>query len=535
MCRIYFNFAHREDLTQKWVRQIIDKRFSTKPGGLPGNDDLGATSSWFVLSALGIYPFCPGTPDYTIGSPLFASVTLHLANNKTFHIKSLHAGAGNYYVHSLKLNNQPFRQLSISHAAVMKGGEMVFDMTRNSSNTWFDKKPTDVFSETKEYPAFEMSDYRLSAKQVFPNDSFWLRFSIKNKGAAGTKVVKLMIDGKEYNFKNCFVNKGAVIVDSIKIKLYKIGTTRITIDRKVVAQVSVLKPPYPYPSHPDISSLTVTPIVKLGNSAIIAFSAQNIGGDSRTFLIPVQLNNEIVRTDTVALLPGEIKTITNTIQSKKTGLQEIEIFKNTGKLKVYNNYKDAEILHLQLIDSAITKATVLDRSGFGNNGIIHNAENVALTDSLLLNKNCYVDVPNSYSLDHMDSTITVMAWVYPKAVSNGLTDMITKGDNHVLQLVNGKQLTFFAGGWGRGDCTVDLPADWLDHWHHIAGVCDGRSLKVYIDGILKGTTELQEAVNLSNTNKWTIGRNEEFPMQRIFTGYIDHVKVFALPLNAKGN
>ncbi len=136
-----FNFAHREDLTQKWVRQIIDKRFSTKPEGLPGNDDLGATSSWFVLSALGIYPFCPGTPDYTIGSPLFASVTLHFANNKTFRIKSLHSGAGNYYVHSLKLNNQPFRQLSISHAAVMKGGEMVFDMNRNSSNTWFGKKP----------------------------------------------------------------------------------------------------------------------------------------------------------------------------------------------------------------------------------------------------------------------------------------------------------------------------------------------------------------------------------------------------------
>ena len=133
----------------------------------------------------------------------------------------------------------------------------------------------------------------------------------------------------------------------------------------------------------------------------------------------------------------------------------------------------------------------------------------------------------------MDSTITVMAWVCPKAISNGLTDMITKGDNHVLQLVNGRQITFFAGGWGRGDCTVDLPVDWLNHWHHIAGVCDGRSLKLYIDGVLKGTTELEEAVNLSNTNKWTIGRNEEFPMQRIFTGLIDQVKIFAVPLNAQ--
>jgi hypothetical protein len=142
-----------------------------------------------------------------------------------------------------------------------------------------------------------------------------------------------------------------------------------------------------------------------------------------------------------------------------------------------------------------------------------------------------VQVPNTYSLDHIDSTITVMAWVYPKASSYGLTDMITKGDNDVLQVVGDKQLTFFTGGWGRGDCTVELPGDWLNNWHHIAGVCDGKSLIVYIDGILKGTTVLQQPANLSNTNKWTIGRNEEFPMQRIFTGFIDKVKIFTSPLS----
>ncbi|MEO8413907.1 MAG: GH92 family glycosyl hydrolase [Ginsengibacter sp.] len=525
-----FNFAHREDLTQKWVRQIIDKRFSVTPGGLPGNDDLGATSSWLVLSALGIYPFCPGTPDYTIGSPLFASATLQLANKKTFRIKSLHAGVGNYYVHSLKINGRLSRELSISHAAIMKGGEMVFDMTSDSSNTWFDKSLRDVFSETKEYPAFEMSDYSLSAKHVFPNESLWLRFSIRNKGATGTKVVQLMIDGKEYNFKNCFVNKDAVIVDSIKIKLYRIGVTNIMVDRKVVAQVHVVKPPYPYPLQPDISLLAVTPIVKIGDELTVSFVVQNTGGDSQTFFIPLRLNNVPVKTDTMDLLPGEIKNITNSIQSEKAGLQEIEVYKSSVKLKVYENYEDAEILHLPLIDSAIKNDTVPDKSGFENNGIIHRSENVALNDTLLLNKNCYVDVPNSYSLDHMDSAITVMAWVYPQVVSNGLTDMISKGDNHVLQLVNGRQITFFAGGWGRGDCTVVLPVDWLHHWHHIAGVCDGHSLKVFIDGVLKGTSELQQSVNLSNTNKWTIGRNEEFPMQRIFTGFINQVKIYAVPL-----
>lgn len=73
---------------------------------------------------------------------------------------------------------------------------------------------------------------------------------------------------------------------------------------------------------------------------------------------------------------------------------------------------------------------------------------------------------------------------------------------------------------------MDLPSDWWGHWHHIAGVCEGMTLKVYIDGALKGTSTVDGRVNLSVTSKWTLGRNEEFPGQRVFNGYIDGAKVF---------
>jgi predicted alpha-1,2-mannosidase len=71
-----FNQAGNPALTQKWLRQIMLQRFSNSPGGLPGNDDLGSTSSWYVFSAMGIYPVCPGRPDYAIGTPLFKSVMI---------------------------------------------------------------------------------------------------------------------------------------------------------------------------------------------------------------------------------------------------------------------------------------------------------------------------------------------------------------------------------------------------------------------------------------------------------------------------
>jgi hypothetical protein len=121
----------------------------------------------------------------------------------------------------------------------------------------------------------------------------------------------------------------------------------------------------------------------------------------------------------------------------------------------------------------------------------------------------------------------MMLWVYPEANRRGLTDIFTNGDNHVLQVVDGRQLTFFAGGWGRGDCTVDLPSDWEGHWHLIAGVCDESGLKVYIDGVRRGSTPMEKSVHLyGGENTWMIGGNEEFPGQRLYKGKLRRPRIF---------
>jgi putative alpha-1,2-mannosidase len=68
------------------VKQILDKHFTNSPGGIPGNDDTGTMSTWALMNMMGIYPFCPGRPDYTIVTPVFDKVTIQL--DKKYYPKS---------------------------------------------------------------------------------------------------------------------------------------------------------------------------------------------------------------------------------------------------------------------------------------------------------------------------------------------------------------------------------------------------------------------------------------------------------------
>jgi hypothetical protein len=71
-----------------------------------------------------------------------------------------------------------------------------------------------------------------------------------------------------------------------------------------------------------------------------------------------------------------------------------------------------------------------------------------------------------------------------------------------------------------------LPAGWTNKWHHIAGVSDGFTLRLYIDGVESGNLNTNSPVDLSYTGKWIIGRNEEFPGERIFHGAVRQFKIF---------
>jgi len=130
-----YNFAGEPHKTQQWVRHTLQTEYGTGPGGLSGNEDAGQMSAWYVFSALGFYPVCPGSPNYVIGAPQFEQATLHLENGNTFMLQANNLSDANLYIQSVTLNGQPFSRSWLSHAEILAGGELVFQMGSTPS-TW---------------------------------------------------------------------------------------------------------------------------------------------------------------------------------------------------------------------------------------------------------------------------------------------------------------------------------------------------------------------------------------------------------------
>jgi predicted alpha-1,2-mannosidase len=129
-----YDYAGHAPDTQRQVSKIRDDLY--KADGLPGNDDSGQMSAWYIFSALGLYPVTPGVPTYAIGSPKYAEVTLHLANGRRFVIKAVGASPSTPYIQSATLDGRTIDTYLIEHAAIMKGGELIFHMGASPNLSW---------------------------------------------------------------------------------------------------------------------------------------------------------------------------------------------------------------------------------------------------------------------------------------------------------------------------------------------------------------------------------------------------------------
>ncbi len=124
-----FSMAGRPDRTQYWVRKVMQDLYT--PDKFPGDEDTGSMSAWFILSALGFYPVCPGKPEYTLGSPLFPRATLHLPHSKTFVIEAAGNNRDSVFVRSVFLNQQAHGSQTLLHNALTSGGTLRFEMSTN--------------------------------------------------------------------------------------------------------------------------------------------------------------------------------------------------------------------------------------------------------------------------------------------------------------------------------------------------------------------------------------------------------------------
>ncbi len=130
-----YNYCRQPWKAQQHVRQVMDKLYNATENGYPGDEDQGQTSSWYVLSALGLYSVCPGTDEYVIGSPVFQKATITLENGKMFIIQADHNSRQNVYIQSGTLNGIPYTRNYLKHEDILKGGVLHFVMGGASNTT----------------------------------------------------------------------------------------------------------------------------------------------------------------------------------------------------------------------------------------------------------------------------------------------------------------------------------------------------------------------------------------------------------------
>ena len=136
--------------TQYWIRETMDKLYTPNPDGYCGDEDNGQTSAWYVFSAMGFYPVCPGSNQYVLGTPYFDKMTLHLENGKTMTITAKGNSDETRYVNSMTLNGVPYNHNFLNHTDLMNGGNIEFTMsaTPNKQRGTLDEDVPYSFSNT---------------------------------------------------------------------------------------------------------------------------------------------------------------------------------------------------------------------------------------------------------------------------------------------------------------------------------------------------------------------------------------------------
>lgn len=129
-----YNFVNQPWKTQEYVKQITSELYNSGPDGMPGNEDCGQLSAWYIFSTLGFYPVTPGSDQYIIGTPHYKEAHIHLENGATFTVKAENVSEENIYIQSAQLNGRDYPFSYLKHAAIMEGGELIFTMSDQPSD-----------------------------------------------------------------------------------------------------------------------------------------------------------------------------------------------------------------------------------------------------------------------------------------------------------------------------------------------------------------------------------------------------------------
>lgn len=144
-----YSYAGQPWKTQYWIRQVMDRLYNSSENGYPGDEDQGGMSSWYVLSALGIYSVCPGTDEYVLGSPKFRKATITMEDGKKFVIEAKGNSKDNVYIQNATLNGKRHTRNYIHYSDIVNGGVLELQMGNQPEKTRGTAKEDCPFSLSK--------------------------------------------------------------------------------------------------------------------------------------------------------------------------------------------------------------------------------------------------------------------------------------------------------------------------------------------------------------------------------------------------
>ncbi len=145
-----YNYSGEPWKAQQHIREVMDKLYTPTPDGYCGDEDNGQTSAWYVFSALGFYPVCPGSDQYVMGTPLFRHATIHLENGKDVVIDAPDNSDANFYIDALKINGKSSDRTYLTHEELNNGAKLTFDMSDKPNTARGTAKENAPYSFTNE-------------------------------------------------------------------------------------------------------------------------------------------------------------------------------------------------------------------------------------------------------------------------------------------------------------------------------------------------------------------------------------------------
>ena len=159
-----YNYSGQPWKTQYWLRETMNRMYNAHADGYCGDEDNGQTSAWYIFTAMGFYPVCPGSNQYVLGAPYFKKMTMHLENGKDVVITAPENSDENRYVQKLTVNGAEHKVNYVNHADLLQGARMDYVMGPKANENRGNTPEAAPYSFSKEYKAAPQKGKKKSKK-----------------------------------------------------------------------------------------------------------------------------------------------------------------------------------------------------------------------------------------------------------------------------------------------------------------------------------------------------------------------------------